>query len=233
MSFKGISESGVLYAAVIIGLLIIVAMILVYLKKCWTHALNCGMEKSTLKSIVKSTITFSIVPSLTVVTGVIALAAMIGLPYSWLRLSVIGSPVYELLAANIALETLGVDVASADGYAYGLVMWAMAAGITVGILFNIVLCKKVHLSTLKLKEGDAKWGALSQTVFMSALIVALAVPMFASGLVAFLTFLTSMAVTFAVSLIAKKTKLKWLGGFSLIISLLSGMVASVLYTNLL
>ncbi len=85
---------------------------------------------------------FSIVPSIAIIAGLISLAAVIGLPYSWFGLSVLGSVTYELMASNMALSSLGLNLSNATGYAFGLVMWAMCLGITIGNVFNIFMCKK-------------------------------------------------------------------------------------------
>ena len=64
MSFKEISQSGVLYVCVAVGLLTVVAISVLYLRKSYNHAIACGVSKEKMKGIIKSSISFSIVPSI-------------------------------------------------------------------------------------------------------------------------------------------------------------------------
>ncbi|MFR1723844.1 DUF5058 family protein [Emergencia timonensis] len=232
MSFKEISQSGVLYACVAVGLLTVVAISVLYLRKSYNHAIACGVSKEKMKGIIKSSISFSIVPSIAIIAGLISLAAVIGLPYSWFRLSVLGSVTYELMASNMALSSLGLNLSNATGYAFGLVMWAMCLGITIGNVFNIFMCKKVHLGLKKLGGSDKKWGVLSQSVFMNALFLIMIVPMIASGGASLLTLITSACLGLLIGVIVQKTNMKWLGNFTLAISLIGAMAASVFFDSL-
>ena len=103
MSFVDVSNSVLLYVLVGIGLAMVALAAVYYLKKCYRHALECGVSEATMKEVVKSSITFAIVPSIAIVTGLVTLVAVIGIPYAWLRLSVIGSVAYELMASGMAM----------------------------------------------------------------------------------------------------------------------------------
>lgn len=232
MSYSQISESGLLYVLAAGAIILVTLITLFYLRLCWKHALKCGVEKERLLAVVKSSISFAIVPSIAVVTGLVALVTVIGMPYAWLRLSVLGSVGYELMASNMALSALGLDLASADAYGFGLVMWTMCMGITAPLILNVIMCRKVHLGTLKLGDKDAKWGQISQTTFMAALLIAMCIPMFGSGIVSCLTFVTSALIAVLISLIIKKTNWGWLGGFTLTFSLIGAMAASVGFDKL-
>lgn len=59
MSFKEISQSGVLYVCVAVGLLTVVAISVLYLRKSYNHAIACGVSKEKMKGIIKSSISFS------------------------------------------------------------------------------------------------------------------------------------------------------------------------------
>ena len=112
MSFKEIANSSLLWTITGIGIAIVVVMILFYLRLCYKKALEMGVEKETVMAVIKSSVTFSIVPSIAVVAGLVTLAVVIGLPYGWFRLSVIGSVSYELMSANMALNALKLDLAA-------------------------------------------------------------------------------------------------------------------------
>lgn len=232
MTFKEISTSGLLWVLVIVGLIIVALMTLYYLKVCYRNALEMGMEKTVLKRVIKSSASFSIVPSIAIVTGLVTLSVVIGLPYSWFRLSVIGSVAYEVMAANMALSSLGLDVNNADAYAFGLMAWAMCLAITISLIFNVLFNKKIHLGTLKLGAGDKEWSPVAQSVFMSALIVSLIVPMLLGDIPSLLTFIASALIAILISVIAQKSNAGWLNQFTLTFSMIGAMVASVFFDKL-
>ena len=233
MSYQEVSESSLLYVLVIVSLLIIAAICVYYLLLCMRKAKEMGISKQKVNEIIKSTAIFSIVPSIAIANGLVTLVIVIGIPYAWFRLSVIGSVSYELMASNMALSALKLDLANADADAFGLIMWVMCVPITSTVLADIFVCKPMHLETMRVGSGDKKWGALSQTTFMTALLVVLIVPMIFGGLVGLLTFVTSALIAVVVSMLAKKTGAKWMNDFILAICLIGAMGMSIVYTNLL
>lgn len=233
MSYQEVSESSLLYVLVIVSLLIIAAICVYYLLLCMRKAKEMGISKQKVNEIIKSTAIFSIVPSIAIAIGLVTLVIVIGIPYAWFRMSVIGSVSYELMASNMALSALKLDLANADADAFGLIMWVMCVPITSTVLANIFVCKPMHLGTMRVGSGDKKWGALSQTTFMTALLVVLIVPMIFGGLVGLLTFVTSALIAVVVSMLAKKTGAKWMNDFILAICLIGAMGMSIVYTNLL
>ena len=233
MSYQEVSESSLLYVLVIVSLLIIAAICVYYLLLCMRKAKEMGISKQKVNEIIKSTAIFSIVPSIAIAIGLVTLVIVIGIPYAWFRLSVIGSVSYELMASNMALSALKLDLANADADAFGLIMWVMCVPITSTVLANIFVCKPMHLGTMRVGSGDKKWGALSQTTFMTALLVVLIVPMIFGGLVGLLTFVTSALIAVVVSMLAKKTGAKWMNDFILAICLIGAMGMSIVYTKLL
>lgn len=232
MTFQEMANSKLIWICVSIGILLVIAITMYYFVVCYRHAIKVGIKKETINEVIKSSISFSVVPSLAIVAGVATLALVIGLPYAWFRLSVLGSVTYELMAADMALKALSLDVATADGYAFVLMAWAMCIGITVPLVFNIFICKKVHMGTLKLGSKDAKWGALSQTVFMTALLCALIVPMLFGGIPSLLTFITSAIIAVILSALAEKMHWESLNSFILVISLIGATASSILWDKL-
>jgi len=232
MSFKDVANSRLLWISVAAGLVVVVILTLYYLRVCWKKALEMGVDKEKLKTVVKSSVLFSIVPSVAVVAGLITLVVVIGLPDGWFRVSVIGSVSYVLMSANMALTALNLDVEKADAYAFSLMAWSMCLGMTIPLIFNLVYNKKIHVGTMKLGKGDKKWSIVAQNTFMLALVCALVVPLIFAGAIDLLTFFTSAAIAVGLTLLARRFKLKWLHDFVLVISLVGAMVSSVLWEKI-
>jgi hypothetical protein len=110
--------------------------------------------------------------------------------------------------------------------------WAMCFGISISLIFNVFFNKKIHMGTLKLGSGDKKWSAVAQTVFMSAMLCAMIVPMIFGGMASLLTFISSAVIALLISVIASKTGAAWLNEFILAVSLLGAMVLSVYWDSL-
>ena len=77
-TMQEIISSPLLLTLVIIGLVYIVGFSLIYLKKAYSRCLEMGISKEDLKKVIKSSLVFSIVPSLSIVVGLFALISVLG-----------------------------------------------------------------------------------------------------------------------------------------------------------
>ena len=106
-----------------------------------------GMETKDLVLALRSGFISALVPSIAVLVGVVVLIPRLGVPFPWMRLSVIGSVIYELLAAGIAATEMGLEGISGefDGEVFSLAVWTMSMGFIFCLLF-------VAFFTPKLKD---------------------------------------------------------------------------------
>ena len=147
-TMKDIIQSPLLLALVIGGLLYIAEFSLVYLKKAYDHCLELGITRKELSSVIKSSLVFSIVPSLSIVVGLFVLIAVLGSVWAWWRLSVIGSLSYETMISSSIAQVLGYAssaemLESATGRQFGVVMILMSVGMLSGFLILLPLGKKL------------------------------------------------------------------------------------------
>lgn len=231
------ANSPLVWVLVAVSLAFVALLAVYYLVKSWKRALSLGLQKETLKKVVKSTISFVIVPSLSMLIGFLTLAAVLGMPLSWFRLSVVGSTTYELMAADMVSTGMGYEnlaqARDADASVFVAVMLVMAIGILGGIITNIFAAKKITTSMTTYTQKNAAWGAVFASCFMLTLIAVFVPGQFAKGPVAILTIATSMLVTLLLSFLAKRFKLAWMSEFTLAFALIIGMVSSVFWTRLL
>lgn len=146
-TMKDIIQSSLLLALVIGGLLYISAFSLVYLKKAYDHCLELGITRKELSNVIKSSLIFSVVPSLSIVVGLFVLIAVLGSVWAWWRLSVIGSLSYETMISSSIAQVLGYAssaemLESATGRQFGVVMILMSVGMLSGFLILLPLGKK-------------------------------------------------------------------------------------------
>jgi len=226
-----------LFIVVIVGLSVVFGLATIFFIKSWKRAIYIGIPKDKLKKIVKSTVLFTIIPSLAIVIALFSLASLLGIPLSWFRLSVVGSLAYELLAAEMTVSGLGYDSLSqfitTDDISSAIsIMFVMGISIIGGIVFMIFFGKKLQTGLLNYQEKNSEWGTLAMSYFMlSIAIVFLPLQAF-ENLASLLTLLTSALVCYIHFIIINKFKVKWLGDFVLANSLIIAMISSVFWDKL-
>lgn len=155
-------NSGFFYLLVAAILVFITLMCVVFLVKSYKAGVEIGMDKQVLKKTIVSSATFTLLPSISILLGVIALSGTLGVPFSWLRLSVIGALQYELNVAEIAAQSLGLaglrlDLLNIDSFV--TIALVMTFGILGGVFCCIFFLKK-YLGKMqaKPKKADAETG---------------------------------------------------------------------------
>ena len=63
-----------------------------------------NMDPKVLKKTIINSAVFTILPSISILIGVVTLSGILGIPLPWIRLSVIGALHYEGLAVKAAYE---------------------------------------------------------------------------------------------------------------------------------
>lgn len=161
--YLSIVNSGTFYLIVTVVLTFITLMCALFLVKSYRAGIKLGMDKAVLKKTIISSATFTLLPSISILLGVIALSGSLGVPFSWLRLSVIGALQYELQVAEVAAQSIGLaglkpELMSMEAFV------TIALVMTVGIIGGIVCCLfflKKYLSKLQKapkKESSGKPG---------------------------------------------------------------------------
>jgi len=130
-----------------------------YLKKAWKHGKEIGMDEQVMKQAVQSSVSFTIVPSIGILIGVLALAPSLGIPIPWIRLSVLGALHYESSTANNLAKGLGIgelpsNMMTAGDYAS--IVLGMSVTILSGLIFTLFFFRKYQNRILNKAKGDPK-----------------------------------------------------------------------------
>ncbi len=155
-----------LYLVVAAVLLFIAIMCLVFIIKSYRAGIAQGMDKKLLKRAITSSATFTLLPSISILLGVIALSGTLGVPFSWLRLSVVGALQYELNVAEIAATASGLSglkVSEMSIQVFSTVAMVMTAGILGGVLCSLFGLKK-YLGKLSKKNQVSETIAKQQEI---------------------------------------------------------------------
>lgn len=234
---KEIISSPLLITLIAIGLLYIVAFSLIYLKKAYTHCIELGISKEELNKVIKSSLVFSIVPSLSIVVGLFALISVLGVVWSWWRLSVIGSLSYETLISSSVASAIGFSstaemMESASGSEFGVVMILMSIGMLSGFFIQLPFGKKLSMSVNK-TESSSTWKYVLSGTFMLCLFAVYIPVLLIGDTIQAAVMLTGLVIAVALGILSSKSpKLRWLSEFIMAFSMIGGMVSSLLWTNL-
>ena len=223
----------------------IAAVCVVFAVRAWKAGKAIGMETAVLRRVVTSSASFSVLPAVAILVGVIALSGSLGIPWPWLRLSVIGALHYETQVAEGAAEQVGISLSASEmtAPAFSTIALLMSVCIMWGMIMNLFLNRKYtgRLSRPKENGEGGSFGNLAMTAMFIGLVSTYlgsylggwisggGKPFSFSG--SLLPLLTAVCAAAAMALltgIAEKKKLRWLEDFSLALSMLAGMACAVL-----
>ena len=156
-------------------ILFVAAMSLFFLIRAYRAGIAIGMDKTKLKRAITSSVTFSLLPSISILLGVIALSGTLGLPLPWLRLSVVGALHYETSVADIAAKSIGLSGLNVEEMTLQA-FTTIALLMTIGIIWGCVctaLFGKTYSKKLQGKPGKKKTGKSFADSAMTAMFIGL------------------------------------------------------------
>ena len=223
----------------------VAALCIIFMVRAYRAGLAIGMDKAKIKGVVMSRATFSLLPSVGILLGVIALAGSLGTPWPWLRLSVIGALHYETQVAQAAAEQVGMaELSASQMTASGFstiallmsicIMW----GMILSVLFNKKYLKKLG-SGAKDSAGGAGFGDSAMTAMFIGLVSAYigsyiggfvsgnGMFSFSGSFLPLIVVAVSGCVMAGFVYLAEKKNMAWVESFSIACSMLIGMAAAV------
>ena len=238
-------NSGKVYLICGVIVAFIAAVCVIFMVRAWRAGKALGMDVTRMKRAVTASATFSVLPSVGILLGVLALSGSLGVPWPWLRLSVIGALHYETQVAHAAAEQLGVSL-SAGGMtvqAFPTIALLMSVCIMWGMILTTLFNRK-YLKRLQGKDSERKTGGGFGDLAMVAMFIGMVSAYIGSyvggfisgnGLLTFSGYWTPLAVVAAAALamavftyFSEKKGMEWLDNFSIAGSMLVGMLAAVL-----
>ena len=237
-------NSPILFVMVGVVIAFVLAQSVYFLARAVKRAKELGIAKETISKTMSSSAIFTIAPAIAVLVGVITLSKSLGVAVPWLRLSVVGSLSYESIAANSALEALGLNTATqiTDASAFVTVLFVMTIGIAIGLVLVPFLTKKIQGGLKSIEKSDKKWGEILNNSMFLGMISAFLGYVFCdvsnafsgdfTGLIPVCVMAVSAVVMAICGLCAMKVKaMKWMNDYALPISLVCGMAAAIPITG--
>lgn len=230
------------------GIILFVAVVcVIFMIRAYRAGIAIGMDKAKMKRVISSSATFTILPSVGILLGVIALSGSLGTPLPWLRLSVIGALHYETQVAHGAAESIGLsglNISEMTPEAFTTIALLMGFCIMWGMLFSVFFNKR-YLNRLGSgsKPSTAAAGGFGDKA-MTAMFIGLVSAYLGSYIGSFvsgngvLTFngswlpiVVAAAAGAAMAFflwLSEKKKLVWVESFSIAGSMLIGMAVAVI-----
>jgi hypothetical protein len=234
MNYLDIANSHWLYAMAAAGVLLVLVQAIIFFVIAWRRGQKLGIPRDKMMAAVKSSAVFSIVPSLPILLALTAMVPVLGIPFPWLRLSVIGSAPYELLTADIGAKSMGVQGLGMPGYTpqvFGNSLWIMTLGILWSPVLFLLLSRRMQKGMNNIKKKDSRWMEIFiSALFFGMLAVFIGQPVIVGG-VPLMTILTGALFMFALTALVKKYNINWLHNFTLSISMIGAMAMAILYTR--
>ena len=238
MSYLETANLFPLYLIVGVILFFIAGLCVLFIVKSYRAGLAIGMDRKVLRKAITSSASFTVLPSVSILLGVIALSGSLGVPVSWLRLSVIGNLQYEATVAEMAAESMGkaLDSSALDINNLVTILAVMTFGIIWGCLLSIFTLKKysskLSIHRDRAEKGKGGFANIAMTAMMIGLCSAfigsyMAMAISAVSFIPFMTALVSAIFMAIFERISKKTGSEVLDSFSLALSMFFGMVGSV------
>ncbi len=135
-----VANSWWMYLLGVIVVIFVLAGSLFFILKSYKDAKKLNMDTKILKKTIINSAVFTILPSISILIGVVTLSGVLGIPLPWIRLTVIGALHYEGAAVKAVLGDASI-VATKELFV--TIAFVMTIGILTGPLYClwcIIVC---------------------------------------------------------------------------------------------
>lgn len=246
MDIMQIANSPAMWIACGIPVCFVVVQALLFLKEARAACREIGVTQDQMKRAMKSSAVTSIGPSIVVLSGMLSLLVTVGAPMGWMRLSMIGSVMFESIAAGLGTSAVGVTLGTdpMTPEALGMAIWTMILCSIGWVIFATFSANKMDKIEVKLSKGNT--GAMTQIA--SCAIIGVFSAMCASHLIKpaymiaqtadaaaiggawknCLACLLGAAIMYILNTLAAKKEIGWLKEWALTITILAAMIITAL-----
>ena len=225
-----IANSLPMWLACGVAVVLVIAQALIFIKKAMDAAPKVGLTKEEVNKAVKSAALTSIGPSIVVLSGMLSLLVTVGGPMAWMRLSFIGSVMFESIAAGIGTGSVGVQlgVDELTPLALTMAVWTMIIGSVGWIIFSTFAADKMDKIQAKLAGSNPA----GLTIISSGAIIGVFAAMVGQKLVALdknaLATVLGGILMFVMMQITKDEKFAKLREWNLTIAILVAMAVTAI-----
>ena len=206
MDAMKIANSIPMWLACALPVAFVILQAVLFARGAYKSGKKLGLNDKQMKKAMKSSAVTSIGPSIVVLSAMLSLLVSVGGPIGWMRLSMIGSVMFESIAAGFGTASVGVQLGAdtLTPLALDMAVWTMILGSIGWIIFATISASRMDKVQHKISGGDpAKLIKLNKNSVACVL-----------GAVFMAILLT----------ISEKKNIKWLKEWNLTISILAAMI---------
>ncbi len=233
-NYLDIANSGYFYLWGGVILAVIMLQSFLFIRISWKEGKRIGLTSQRMLRGLRAGMISAILPSIAIVLFLVSMAPKLGIPFPWIRLSVIGSGPYELLAAGLGAKTMGLNGLKDAGYnapVFANSVWVMTFGAMWSGLMVLFFVKLLGRKYKKLTAKDPKLlPIISNSAFLGVVCVFMGDQMLA-GTLEFLTLITGGLLMTVFAILITKFKFTRLTEFALPISMLTAMASAIFYAQ--
>lgn len=167
-----IANLPMMWLMVIPCVIMVLAQAWIFMKKSIDAGHLVGLTKEEVKTAVRVGAICSIGPGLSMFTIMIAMMSLLGGPFAWLRLSIIGTVVTETLGAQAASQAMGTTF---GGPGFGIMtfccaVWVITLNTWGFFIFNLLFAHRFEDVRLAVEKYDIKlFNAVGTCVMVGAI----------------------------------------------------------------
>lgn len=152
---KSIANSWWMYLLGVIVVVFVLVGCFFFIFKSFKDAKRLNMDKKVLKRVILNSAVFTVLPSISILIGVVALSGTLGVPLPWIRLTVIGALHYEGAAAQAAFDEFAkLGITEVTDEVFVTIASVMTLGILTGPLFCLFGFKAYDKKVLSKAKGS-------------------------------------------------------------------------------
>ena len=229
MDAMKIANSIPMWLACALPVAFVILQAVLFARGAYKSGKKLGLNDKQMKKAMKSSAVTSIGPSIVVLSAMLSLLVSVGGPIGWMRLSMIGSVMFESIAAGLGTSAVGVQLGT-DTFG-----WALFATFSANKMDKIE--KKVsrgNTGTLTTIASCAIIGVFSAMCashlskpFYSMMMKADQITMSGAWKNA-LACVLGAVIMFVLTKVANKKEIGWLKEWSLTITILGAMIITAL-----
>jgi hypothetical protein len=230
-----IANSKVFFLCGAVMVLFIVLQSLLFMNLAYKEGRKIGMSKGKMIKAFRTGAISTMVPTLAIIVALITMVPVLGVPVPWIRLSIIGSAPYELMAAGIGAKSMGVNSLGGAGFTkevFASSVWIMCVGSIWSVSMVVFFLKRIKSRYSKSVDSDPKWrSVLMNAAFLGVFCIFIADPITKGGL-PLATMLCGAGIMTLFAVLIVRFKQNWLKEFALAFSMIGAMACTILITRL-
>lgn len=212
------------------AVLLVILQAVIFAKNAYGAGQKIGLTEKQMKGAIRSSAITSIGPSIVILSGMLSLLITVGGPMAWMRLSLIGSVMFESIAAGFGTSAVGVQLGADEltPLALDMAVWTMILGSIGWVIFATISASRMDKVQNKIAGNNpAKLTAISGAAILGAFSAMSSQHLVKLNKNSVACVLGALLMGGLV-ILADKKEIKWLKEWNLTIAILGGMIITAL-----